>query len=176
MWGLFNAIITSYMTDRGIIDENISAASVSIINFMAKAPEDFKSANINGKSPLQMVLEMIQRIFEQGKEMQDELTSMCAITLIMAMLEHITGVQEYMHTINQMYIHELSIAETGDYKNMIVQGIMMNFWYDQCYTIQSFNSLGQLDKVFEFIISNISNMENDFEIKRMIIGLSTLTL
>ena len=53
---------------------------------------------------------------------------------------------------------------------------MMNLWYNQSITIQSLSSLNQLDEVFNFIINNINNMNNDFEIKRLIIGLSTLAL
>ena len=59
---------------------------------------------------------------------------------------------------------------------MIIQGIMMNMWYDQSTTIQSFSSCNQLDSVFNFILQNVTNMENDFEIKRLVIGLSTLTM
>lgn len=59
---------------------------------------------------------------------------------------------------------------------MIIQGLMMNFWFDQQTTIQSLASDNQLVAVFEFILSNIKYMENDFEIKRLIIGLSTLTM
>jgi hypothetical protein len=111
MWGLFNIIISQYMSNKGIIDENISAASVSIINFMVKSPEEFKFLNINGKTPLQMVLEMIQKIFNQGRDMEDELTSMCAVTLIMALLENMgTTIEEHLHVINSMYIHELTSA------------------------------------------------------------------
>ena len=52
----------------------------------------------------------------------------------------------------------------------------MNFWYNQTVTIQSLQKLQQLDNVFNFILQNVTNMENDFEIKRIIIGLSTITL
>lgn len=177
MWGLFNCIVFNYMSDKGIIDENISAASVCIINFMVKSPTEFIGANINGKSPLQMTLEMIQKIFNQGKELEDELTSMCAVTLIMALLENMgEAIQEHLHTINQMYITEAQTASTQDYKNMLIQGLMMNFWYNQQLTISSLASINQLDAVFQFILTNINNMENDFEIKRLIIGLTTLTL
>ena len=89
MWSLFKFIVDSFVQDKGCIDENISAASVSIINFMVKAPEDFKNANLDGKTPMIMILEMTQRIFQLGKELEDEITSMCAVTLIMAMIEHI---------------------------------------------------------------------------------------
>jgi hypothetical protein len=59
---------------------------------------------------------------------------------------------------------------------MIVQGFMMNLSYDQTTTISSLASMGQIDIVFDFILNNITNMENDFEIKRLIIGLTTLTM
>ena len=52
----------------------------------------------------------------------------------------------------------------------------MNFWYDQNVTIQSLQTMGQLDNVFQTIFNSINNIKEDFEIKRMIIGLSTLTL
>lgn len=59
---------------------------------------------------------------------------------------------------------------------MLVQGLMMNFAYNQSITLQSLDSVGALDATFNFIIANIPQMNKDFEIKRMIIGLSTLAL
>ena len=55
---------------------------------------------------------------------------------------------------------------------------MMNFFFDQNMTIQSISAMGQgqLDRVFQFIIENINGMDKDFEIKRLIIGLSTLAI
>lgn len=136
MWNIFGHIVTSYLQNKGVIDGNISAASVCLINFMVKAPADFKNAQLNNKTPLQMILEFIQKVFDDGEELEDELTSMCAVTLIMACLEHLgDGVQQFIHVINGIYIKQLSIAETKEYKNMLIQGIMMNFTYDQNITI-----------------------------------------
>ena len=70
----------------------------------------------------------------------------------------------------------MAVAETKEYKNMIIQGLMMNFWYDQATTIQSLQAHGALDNVFAFILSNVEGMDKDFEVKRLLIGLSTLTL
>jgi len=62
----------------------------------------------------------------------------------MAMLEHLgEGVQPYIPTINNIYIQQLNIAETSDYKKMIIQGLMMNFFFDQNMTIQSISAMGQ---------------------------------
>ena len=145
---------------------------------MVKDPVTFKTGNFNGQgTPLDMIFKFITKIFSDGRELEDEIHSMCAVTLIMALLEHLgEGLESQIHTINQFYLSELSEADTRNYKNMIIQGIMMNFWYNQSVTIQSLSSLNQLDQVFNFILNNINEMKNDFEIKRIIIGLSTLTL
>ena len=52
----------------------------------------------------------------------------------------------------------------------------MNFFFDQNITIQSLQAMSELDNVFQAIFNNISHMDKDFEIKRLIIGLSTLVL
>jgi len=70
----------------------------------------------------------------------------------------------------------MAVAETKEYKNMIIQGLMMNFWYDQSVTIQSLQAHGAIDNVFTFILENVGGMDKDFEVKRLVIGLSTLTL
>jgi len=89
MWGIYSHIISSYLNDRGVLDGHISAASVSLINFMVKAPTDFKTAKLNNQTPLEMILEFIEKIFADGTELDDEIHSMCAVTLIMAILEHL---------------------------------------------------------------------------------------
>jgi hypothetical protein len=178
MWGLYKHIINLYLQDKGVIDSLIGQASVPLINFMVKAPEVFKSANFEGQgSPLNMMFAFIQKIFQDGQLLADEIHSMCAVTLIMAILEHLgDGIQDHLHQINHFYISEMQTAETNHYKNMLIQGIMMNLWYDQSNTIASLQSHQQTQYVFEFIISNIENINKDFEIKRVVIGLSALTL
>lgn len=122
LWGFFQHIITIYVEDRGIIDE-VAQASVPLINYMVKAPQTFKQA-VNGVSPLDMVLQFIAKVFEEGTELNKELTSMCGVSLIMALLEHLgqesPEVLQHIHTINQFYLTGLSDAETPEYKNMIV--------------------------------------------------------
>jgi hypothetical protein len=39
MWNIYVTLINSYMQDKGVLDGLISVASVSLINFMTKAPE-----------------------------------------------------------------------------------------------------------------------------------------
>jgi hypothetical protein len=146
MWQFYAHIIDTYVGNKGILDELLQAAGVPLINFMVKDPENFKTGNFNGQSPLDMIFKFIQKIFADGRELGDEIHSMCAVTLIMALLEHLgSGIENHIHTINQFYLSELTNAETTHYKNMIIQGVMMNLWYNQQVTIQSLQSLGALE-------------------------------
>jgi hypothetical protein len=49
MWNIFGYIHQSYITDQGIIDEFIVQAGVSIINFMTKASNEYKTFKLNGQ-------------------------------------------------------------------------------------------------------------------------------
>lgn len=51
---------------------------------------------------------------------------------------------------------------------------MMNFWYDQDATIQSLQQLGALEGVLQYILQTIPGMQKDFEVKRLVLGLSSL--
>ena len=125
-----------------------------------------------------MMFNFINKIFHDGTNvLADEVHSMCAVTLLMAMLEHLgEGISDSIHQINHFYITELKSAETSHYRNMLIQGIMMNFWYDQATTIASLDNHGHLDDVFNFILTNIPQINKDFEVKRVIIGFGALTL
>ena len=77
-----------FLKDKGIVDSYISQAAIPLINFMVKAPVKFKTINFNNKgTPLNLMLQFITKIFKDNKELEDELHSMCAVDMIMAMLE-----------------------------------------------------------------------------------------
>ena len=83
---------------------------------------------------------------------------------------------QHLHTINQIYLSSLMEATTPDVKNMLMQGIMMNLWYDSATTLGSLRQLKALDQVLQFLFGNLQNVSKDFEIKRLILGLSALTM
>jgi hypothetical protein len=75
-----------------VIDGAIAQASVPLINFMVKAPEVFKTTNFGEQgTPLDLMLQFVAKIFNDGRELGDEMHSMSAVTLIMAILEHLEG-------------------------------------------------------------------------------------
>ena len=89
MWGFYYHIIDCYVTKSNMI-ENTGQAAVPLINYMAKAHQYFDQA-INGQvSPLEKIFGFIGKTFNDGAENGDEINSMCGVTLIMALIEHIT--------------------------------------------------------------------------------------
>ena len=75
---------------------------------MVKDPNNFKTANFNGSTPIDMLFNFCSHLFKNGEVLNDEITSMCAVTLIMAMLEHLgDGIQGSIPQINTLYIQEL---------------------------------------------------------------------
>jgi hypothetical protein len=114
MWGFYYHIIDCYVNQKDII-ESTSQASVPLINYMAKAHQYFDQS-INGKpSPVETIFQFIAKTFNEGAEIGDEITSMCGITLIMALIEHISEknvLSHHMDTINQFYLQEMDRADT----------------------------------------------------------------
>lgn len=79
---------------------------------MDKAGKVFRDSPIfNGQTPLELMFHFITKIFEDGSALNDEIHSMCAVTLIMALLEHIEGISGHIHTINQLYLKEIAESQ-----------------------------------------------------------------
>jgi len=59
---------------------------------------------------------------------------MNGVSLIMAILEHLGEndplIINQIHPINSLYLECLKFAETPNLRNMIIQGFMINFFYD----------------------------------------------
>ena len=59
---------------------------------------------------------------------------MSGVTMLIKILEHL-GMKDpviirQISNINTMYIQEMARALTPDYKILLIQGMMVNFWYD----------------------------------------------
>jgi len=49
MWNFYQIIVDLIVNDRGILDEFLPQASVPLINFMQKNPDQFRTASFNGQ-------------------------------------------------------------------------------------------------------------------------------
>ena len=55
-----------------------------------------------------MILNFIAKVFEEGRELEQECYCMCGVTLIMSLLEHLgqgsPEVSQHIHAINKFYL------------------------------------------------------------------------
>ena len=122
-----------------------------------------------------MLLNYIAKCFSDGDALEDENLTMTGISLIMACLEHLgEGMGQIIHQINGFYLQAMQNGQSRHLKNMLVQGVMMNLWYEQSTTIQSLKEHGAFEKVLGYIFENLTAMDKDFEVKRLVLGLSSL--
>jgi hypothetical protein len=120
MWQFYQIIINLIVNDRGILDEFLPQAAVPLINFMSKNPEQFRTATFEGQGTcLDMMFALIAKIFEVARIKEDEIEAMCAITLIMSLLENIQGIESSLPNIIDFFVKELYQAKTPEYKSML---------------------------------------------------------
>jgi hypothetical protein len=72
-------------------------------------------------------------------------------------------------------ISELARAETPDYKVMLMQGLCMCLWYNTGATIMALEQTGHTQNVFSMLEHLLqTSVKQDFEIKRIVLGLTQL--
>ena len=64
---------------------------------------------------MDMMFQLITRIFEIARAKEDEIEAMCAITLIISMLESVKGIEHTLQGILQYFVKELQTAKTPDF-------------------------------------------------------------
>ena len=176
MWKFYFTIVDLYVNDRGLIDEFIAQASVPLINYMQKNPDQFRNAVFDGfGSCMDMMFNLIGKIFHNAREKECEIEAICAVTLIIQMLESLQGIEDSLHNIIEYLVKELMTAQTPDYKCMLAQGICMCLWYSTPHTLMALDKLGCTESFFGLVFSLAeSTVKQDFEIKRFVIGLSSV--
>jgi len=86
---------------------------------------------------MDLMFNFIGKIFETARVKEDEIDAICAVTLLISMLENVPGIDSSLHNIIEFFVKELSDATTPDYKCMLTQGICMCLWYNTTQTLIS---------------------------------------
>lgn len=175
MWKFYQMIINLILNDTGILDGFLPQASVPLINFMSKNPDQFRTANFEGQGTcLDMIFSLVAKIFNNSREKEDEIEAMCAITLVISLLENITGIESSLPNIIEFFVKELGQAKTPEYKCMLSQGICMALWYSTDVTLQSLEAMNSTEQALELMFAQVQSLKQDFELKRFCIGFTQL--
>lgn len=175
MWNFYVVIVDLVVGNKGVLDEFLPQASVPLINFMNKSPNDFRAAHFEGRgSCMDMMFALIGRIFEVAGAKECEIEAMCAVTLLIALLENVVGIEDSLPNILQFLVRELQAAKTPEYKCMLSQGVCMALFYSATHALAALEQMGVTGSFVELLFQQVEGLKNDFEIKRFIIGISTL--
>lgn len=175
MWNFYSIMINLILQDKGILDEFLCQASVPFINFMSKNPEQFKSCSFNGSQTcMDLMFQLIGRIIEIAKAKDDEMEALTAISLTIALLENVPGIDSSLPGVVSFFLKELSSAKTSEYKSMLQQGLCMCFWYSTPITLQCLEQQQCTQSCLNVVLMQIDKLKQDFEVKRYLIGLIAL--
>jgi hypothetical protein len=74
----------------------------------------------------------------------------------------------------KVIIDELNTAQTDNYKSMLLQGIGMCLWYNSILAFHIFEQNNWTEPVFKLLFSMMENFKFDFEIRRILFGLTCI--
>jgi hypothetical protein len=78
---------------------------------MQKNPDQFRNASFDGYgSCMDLMFNLIGKIFENARIKECEIEAICAVTLLISMLENVTGIDSSIHNIIEYFVRELSTA------------------------------------------------------------------
>ena len=175
MWQFYMVIVDLVVGNKGVLDEFLPQAAVPLINFMNKSPNEFRAASFEGHgSCMDMMFALIGRIFEVARAKECEIEAMCAVTLLIALLENVQGIEGSLPNILEFLVRELQAAKTPEYKSMLSQGVCMALFYSAPHALAALEQMGVTSSFLGLLFQQAETLKNDFEIKRFIIGLSTL--
>lgn len=169
------------MEDRGILDNYLNCTFAFIINLMNKEPQKFKTVSFPAQQPgqqpltaLDLTLQLGQKSFEVSREKEDEIWAINVVTLFNSILENLQDVSFVIPGIVELVLGELKSAQTPDYQIMLLQGILTCLWYDMGQTVSVLEAQGAMDTFFQFVFQKVSEIREDFEVKRFVLGLTAL--
>lgn len=100
---------------------------------------------------------------------------MCAIGLMNAVLENVEACQHIIPGIIDLYLPQLGKAETPNLKMMLLQGLFVCMWHDLDATFTKLDAMAATEALFALFFEYVPRVNEDFEAKKFLLGLSTLT-
>lgn len=120
-----------------------------------------------------MTLQLGQKCFELNREKDDEIAAISVVSLFSSMLENVEGITEVVPGILNLLLNELKLAKTSEYQIMLLQGVLMNLWYDLGQAVTVLEQQGATVSFFEFVFAKVGDVKEDFEVKRFMLGLTS---
>ena len=131
---------------------------------------------------LDLLMLFVKRILEINQNGSDMCDGVSCMNLIIAILENMQGmIDDKMPQIVGFLTNELSFLQQKgsdvnhkNFKTMILQAFAMCFSYNASMTFHILESTNMTLSVFQAWFTNMNNFQKDFEIRRVIFGLTAI--
>jgi hypothetical protein len=157
--------------------------TIALKNFIARDPNTMLTVGENQeKSYLALLCMFIKRILEVNRNGKDMIDGISVMNLIIAVLENMQGkIDNALPQFISFLVEELKfVVEQGKkvsgqkYKSMILQAISMCFSYNAQATFQFLEQQNLTLTVFQQWFMFMNDFKKDFEIRRIIFGLTSI--
>lgn len=163
--------------------EYVNQVIVALKNFVSRDQNALKGV-IEGQeqSSLHLLFHFIRRVLEINRNGKDMCDGVSVLNLVIAVFENLLGqIDAEVPALLEILISELQFLETNKerisykkYKGMVLQAFAMSFNYNAALTFQILEAQGHTLSVFQSWFVFMNDFKKDFEIRRVILGLSAI--
>lgn len=122
-----------------------------------------------------MMCSLVAKTFELAALFEDDMQAIAAVSFANAILENIKDVgPAILPGILDMYLAQMQSVDSPDLYVMLLQGFMVAFWYDLPTALSHLEQRQATAHVVGRTIKFAGELEQDFEVKKFMLGMSAL--
>lgn len=173
MWQFFIELLQMASVEQNL--SQIHVIAVPLQNYISKGGPVLSQITIGDSSALNTILQFISSIHSNALNQNEELLSICSMALLMTVIENVPQLDQLLPDLLEMCFSTLTNCRVPELKSAVIQTISLCF---EQYTPQCFQYLEQTQRsetlINTFLEICDKQITSDFEVKRALIGLSSL--
>ena len=178
LWSIFPKLIEVLYNN---IDKTweygcVSPGIMAIMNYMQKDQETFLNVKMeSGMTPFDAIVNLTSKCIQDSHDCSDDLLHKTGAELIVSLLENLYGkIDGYIGHIIELLVGELQNTSETTSQLLLIQAISMWFTYNPALTFSIIEEKQWTQSIFEIWFDALPKARWDFEIKRMILGLTSI--
>jgi len=178
LWALFPKLLEAinYNIDKTCEYSCVSPGIMSIMNYMQKDSGTFMGTKMeSGITPFDATVGLTSKCISNSHESADYLLHKTGTDLVVGLLENLFDkIDDFLCNIIELLVEELQKCDERTSKLLIMQAISMCFTYNPAMTFTIIEDKGWTQGIFETWFDSLSSVKYDFEIKRIVLGLTSI--
>lgn len=178
LWGVFPKLIDilNYNIEKSCEYGLISPGIMAVMNYMQKDQDTFLNVKMEtGETPFYTVVQLTQKCIQDSHDNDDILLHKTGTDLVVGLLENLFGkIDDFFCHIIDLLVIELGKSSQQNSRSMLVQALSMCFTYNATVAFSILEEKGWTENVFGIWFDALPLIRYDFEIKRMVLGLTSI--